>query len=64
MRYKVVVISACYSGVFIPPLANPDTLVITAADADHPSFGLPGQSEVDLFRQRLFSMSHSGKLKA
>src|SRR5438132_11113217 len=33
MRYKVVVISACYSGVFIPRLANPDTLVITAADA-------------------------------
>src|SRR5467141_2884481 len=25
MRYKVVVISACYSGVFIPRLANPDT---------------------------------------
>lgn len=39
MRYKVVVISACYSGVFVPRLANPDTLVITAADADHPSFG-------------------------
>jgi hypothetical protein len=38
-RHKVVVISACYSGVFIPRLANPDTLVITAADANHPSFG-------------------------
>jgi hypothetical protein len=25
MRYKVVVISACYSGVFIPRLANADT---------------------------------------
>ena len=31
VRHKVVVISACYSGVFIPRLANPDTLVITAA---------------------------------
>jgi hypothetical protein len=39
VRHKVVVISACYSGVFIPPLANPNVLVITAADADHPSFG-------------------------
>src|SRR6516162_8604294 len=39
VRHKVVVISACYSGVFIPRLANPDVLVITAADADHPSFG-------------------------
>jgi hypothetical protein len=35
----VVVISACYSGVFIPRLANPDVLVVTAADANHPSFG-------------------------
>src|SRR5262245_19477635 len=39
VRHKVVVISACYSGVFIPRLANPDMLVITAADADHQSFG-------------------------
>src|SRR6266481_7397432 len=34
VRHKVVIISACYSGVFIPRLANPDLLVITAADAD------------------------------
>jgi hypothetical protein len=34
VRHKVVVISACYSGVFIPRLANPDVLVITAADAN------------------------------
>jgi Peptidase C13 family len=39
IRYKVVIISACYSGVFIPPIANADTLVITAADANHSSFG-------------------------
>jgi Peptidase C13 family len=35
VRYRAVVISACYSGVFIPRLANADTLVITAADRDH-----------------------------
>ncbi|MGA7010893.1 MAG: C13 family peptidase, partial [Pseudolabrys sp.] len=29
VRHKVVVISACYSGVFIPRLANPNMLVIT-----------------------------------
>ena len=29
VRHKVVVISACYSGVFIPRLANPNVLVIT-----------------------------------
>jgi tetratricopeptide (TPR) repeat protein len=39
VRHRIVIISACFSGVFIPPLADPDTMVITAADADHPSFG-------------------------
>src|SRR5262249_28744549 len=32
VRHRVVIISACFSGVFIRPLADPDTLVITAAD--------------------------------
>src|SRR5258708_24676203 len=31
VRHRVVIISACYSGVFIRPLADPDTLVVTAA---------------------------------
>nr|WP_245315601.1 C13 family peptidase [Bradyrhizobium neotropicale] len=44
VRHKVVVISACYSGVFVPRLANPYLLVITAADADHPSFGCPDKA--------------------
>jgi hypothetical protein len=39
VQHRIVVISACYSGVFLHPLANDDTLVITAADADHSSFG-------------------------
>ena len=38
-RYRIVIISACYSGVFAPVLANSSTLVITAAAADRPSFG-------------------------
>jgi hypothetical protein len=63
MRYKVVVISACYSGVFIPRLANPDTLVITAADADHPSFGCRDKPSGPILATP-FSMSHSGRLKA
>lgn len=37
--YRIVVISACYSGVFAKVLADPRTLVITAAAADRPSFG-------------------------
>jgi len=44
IRHRVVVVSACYSGVFVRPLANDDTIVITASDARNPSFGCaPGR---------------------
>lgn len=39
ITWKVVVVSSCYAGGFIAPLADDHTLVITAADADHASFG-------------------------
>ncbi|QWV94950.1 C13 family peptidase [Geomonas oryzisoli] len=39
IRYKVVVVSACFSGGFIPPLQDDGSLLITAADATHESFG-------------------------
>jgi hypothetical protein len=38
-RYRVLIVSACYSGIFAEALADPRTLVITAASADRPSFG-------------------------
>jgi len=36
---RVVIVSACYSGVFADALAAPHTLVMTASDDNHPSFG-------------------------
>jgi hypothetical protein len=57
VRHKVVVISACYSGVFIPRLANPDTLVITAADADHPSFGYRDKAKWTYFGDAFFNVA-------
>jgi Peptidase C13 family len=56
-RHKVVVISACYSGVFIPRLANPDTLVITAADADHSSFGCRDKARWTYFGNAFFNVA-------
>ena len=57
VRHKVVVISACYSGVFIPHLASPDTLVITAADADHPSFGCRDKAKWTYFGDAFFNVA-------
>jgi Peptidase C13 family len=57
VRYKVVVISACYSGVFIPRLADSDTLVITAADADHASFGCEDKAKWTYFGDAFFNVA-------
>lgn len=38
-RPTVVVLSACFSGSFVPTLAEPNRLVISAARADRSSFG-------------------------
>ncbi|HTI66751.1 MAG TPA: C13 family peptidase [Caulobacteraceae bacterium] len=43
-RPTVVVISACYSGVFVPALAGPNRMVLTAARPDRSSFGC-GESD-------------------
>ena len=57
VQYKVVIISACYSGVFIPYLATADTLVITAADANHPSFGCEDRAKWTYFGDAFFNVA-------
>jgi hypothetical protein len=54
VRHKVVVISACY---FIPRLANPNVLVITAADADHSSFGCRDKGKWTYFGDAFFNIA-------
>ncbi len=39
IRWKVVVVSACFSGGFVTPLQDDGSLIITAADARRESFG-------------------------
>jgi hypothetical protein len=57
VRHKVLIISACYSGVFIPRLADADTLVITAADADHASFGCEDKAKWTYFGDAFFNVA-------
>ena len=49
IRNRVVVISACYSGGFIPALRDARTLVVTAARADRSSFGCGSESDATFF---------------
>ncbi len=39
IKWRAIVVSACYAGGFIPPLQDDHTLIVTAADATHESFG-------------------------
>jgi hypothetical protein len=55
IRNRVLIISACYSGTFIPALRDPHTLVMTASVADRPSFGCGTESSFTYFGDALFN---------
>jgi hypothetical protein len=54
IRNRVISISACFSGSWIEPLANADTLVLTAADADHTSYGCGSKSDLTFFGRAMY----------
>jgi hypothetical protein len=49
IKWRVIIVSACYAGIFIEPLQSTNTLVITAADADHTSFGCADDRDLTYF---------------
>ena len=54
IRWRVLVVSACYSGGFIDALADPRTLIITAAREDRSSFGCGPDSDFTYFGRAYF----------
>ena len=57
IKNRVVIVSACFSGIFVPPLQNPDTIVLTAADAAHTSFGCAPERDWTYFGDAFFRQS-------
>lgn len=55
IRHRVIAVSACFSGGWIDPLATDTTLVMTAADATHTSFGCGHRSELTFFGRAVFN---------
>ncbi len=53
IRWKVVIVSACYSGGFIDPLDDGNTLVMTSAAADRVSFGCSDEADLTYFGRAL-----------
>lgn len=54
IEWRVLVISACYSGSFIDELADDRTLVITAARHDRSSFGCSSERDWTYFGEAYF----------
>jgi hypothetical protein len=57
IRHRIVSVSACYSGSWIGPLSGPGTLVMTAADADHTSYGCGRHSPLTYFGRAMYDES-------
>jgi len=57
IKNRVVIVSACYAGIFVPPLANDNTIVIAAADAQHTSFGCAPERDWTYFGDAFFRQS-------
>lgn len=57
IKNRVVIVSACFSGIFVPPLQDPNTIVLTAADATHTSFGCAPERDWTYFGDAFFRQS-------
>ena len=52
---RIISVSACYSGGWVPALKSPGTLVMTASDAEHTSYGCGAKSELTYFTRAVFA---------
>ena len=55
IRRRVLILSACYSGVFVPALASPDTAILTAAASTRASFGCVAENDWTFFGDALIN---------
>lgn len=57
IKWKVIILSACYSGSFIDELSNDHTLIITSAAHDKTSFGCSDNNQFTYFGEAFFKES-------
>ena len=61
VKWRVIVVSACYAGGFIEPLRDDNTIVITAAAADRTSFGCEPGRDFTYFGEAYFRDALAGR---
>ena len=54
IRWRIILVSACYSGGFIEPLKDEYSLILTASAQDKTSFGCANENEFTYFGEALF----------
>ncbi|MTW14514.1 hypothetical protein GM658_28260 [Pseudoduganella eburnea] len=64
IRNRVIAISACFSGSWIPALKGDSTMVLTAADAHHTSYGCGYKSELTFFGRAMFDEQLRSKTRS
>ncbi len=52
---RIIMLSACFSGVFVPALASPDTAILTAAAANRTSFGCAAENDWTFYGDALIN---------
>ncbi len=60
LRFRVLSVSACYSGTWLAPLSDDGSLVMTAADAEHTSYGCGRKSELTFFGRAMYDEALRG----
>ncbi|MCW8931930.1 MAG: C13 family peptidase [Gammaproteobacteria bacterium] len=57
IKWRIIVISSCYSGGYIKHLEDDNTLVFTASAADKQSFGCSNENEFTWFGEAIFKFA-------
>jgi hypothetical protein len=55
IKWRVIVVAACYSGGYIAPLKDENTLIITASQSDRESFGCGDRRDPAFFGDAFFA---------
>ncbi len=60
IKWRVIIISACYAGGFIEHLRDPQAIVITASAADRTSFGCSNDRDLTYFGEAFYRDAGKG----
>ncbi|MBX9813309.1 MAG: peptidase C13 [Proteobacteria bacterium SG_bin5] len=57
IKRRLLMVSACFSGIFVPALATGDTAILTASSGDRTSFGCQADSDWTFFGDALINQA-------